>query len=381
MAKGWTSYENQGMLTESWRSFLSEEEQVVAGINSTEYPDSLVNILAPLIKSGAITQLQYEALERLLLDATAEDGVILEGPNGGPREFSSNTTSALSQIVDDFNLEPTALKTLQRTLDKWARMNTVKFATAARSEDLPPPEEEPTPVEVEEEPEETEPEEEPTPVEVEEEPPEGDIPGLFDSPAQEEPAEDDAEEETETATYSLSDTSEMKPDQQRALTRLKEFWTKQLGDQFDNPGQQFKKDLDEFISFLGPYKHAQVAESNRLARTIKNFATQAGYAPSGFDAQRLQGALRKLPDNHGAKRFMKVLAKYPKHIPFIVDNILPLIQKKEAVALVKKKKSEPISSPFPSLSPEELPMAAESLLRESIVNRWQMIAGIKKRVL
>ena len=122
------------------------EDIVVAGINSEVYPDSLINLLKPL---GFLTKDEKGQLLILMLNAAKEDNVVLEAIGVGdddPRKFSPDTSAKLNDLVASFKLPPTDRKKLEMTLNKWARLNTVKFSSPERSTpepdadvELPPP--------------------------------------------------------------------------------------------------------------------------------------------------------------------------------------------------------------------------------------------------
>lgn len=123
-----------------------DQDKKIAGINSREYPDSLINLLKPdPEKPGLIPDEQLTQLLQLLLKATEEDDIVLEaigGPDREPRTFSPNTTRDLNDLVASFNLDSKDQQTLEKTLNKWAKLNTVKFSAPPKEPDtdieLPP---------------------------------------------------------------------------------------------------------------------------------------------------------------------------------------------------------------------------------------------------
>lgn len=133
-----------------------DQDKVVAGINSDVYPDSLMNILKPI---DFLTKDEKGQLLLLMLKATEEDDVVLEAigdSDRGPRTFSPNTTRELNDLIASFGLESQNQKKLERTIQKWARMNTVKFSAPPKEPDMDfelPPE---APVDDETEPEDEE---------------------------------------------------------------------------------------------------------------------------------------------------------------------------------------------------------------------------------
>ena len=115
---------------------LDDQDKVVAGINSDVYPDSLMNILKSI---DFLTKDERGLLLRLMLKATEEDDVVLEGigdSDRGPRTFSPETTTKLNDLILSFGLEPKNQKKLERTIQKWARMNTVKFSAPPKEPEM-----------------------------------------------------------------------------------------------------------------------------------------------------------------------------------------------------------------------------------------------------
>ena len=116
-------------------------DKIVAGVNSREYPDSLINFLKPDPKKpGLIPDEQLSQLLQLLLKATEEDDIVLEalgGPERDPRTFSPNTVRELNKLVASFRLGSKVQQKLEKTLNKWAKMNTVKFSAASTSPTAP----------------------------------------------------------------------------------------------------------------------------------------------------------------------------------------------------------------------------------------------------
>ena len=118
-----------------------DQDKIIAGINSREYPDSLINLLKPdPEKPGLIPDEQLTQLLQLLLKATEEDDIVLEalgGPERDPRTFSPNTVRELNKLVASFRLDSKVQQKLEKTLNKWAKMNTVKFSAASTSPTAP----------------------------------------------------------------------------------------------------------------------------------------------------------------------------------------------------------------------------------------------------
>ena len=111
----------------------AEPDAEFAGINSDVYPDSLKNILKARVSDGTITDEQMEQIVLKMIALTREEGVVLEalGDEPNPRSYSSEATDQLRQLIDSFGLEPGAIKKLNQTINKWAKMNTVKFEPSA----------------------------------------------------------------------------------------------------------------------------------------------------------------------------------------------------------------------------------------------------------
>ena len=119
-----------------------EPSKVIAGINSLSYPDSLLNMLKNVDLEGP----QKRQLLNLMLQATEQDDIVLEAIGDAqrdPRTFSPKTSKRLNDLIGSFNLKPKAKNNLEKVLNKWAKMNTVKFSKAAMddedtADELPP---------------------------------------------------------------------------------------------------------------------------------------------------------------------------------------------------------------------------------------------------
>ena len=111
-----------------------EPSKVIAGINSLSYPDSLLNMLKNVDLEGP----QKRQLLNLMLQATEQDDIVLEAIGDAqrdPRTFSPKTSKRLNDLIDSFNLKPKAKNNLEKVLNKWAKMNTVKFSKAAMDDE------------------------------------------------------------------------------------------------------------------------------------------------------------------------------------------------------------------------------------------------------
>ena len=133
----------------------------------------------------------------------------------------------------------------------------------------------------------------------------------------------------------------------------------------DMAPSQFKKDLEEFVNFIGPFKNDNLYEgADTVKAKIQKIADTDYLRGNEADVVR---ALSDLPDDHGAVRILRGLKNNRKTITAVANAVLRSVKRKE-----KEAESE---------SPQTPPkMAAESLLRESTIDRWQQLAGIKKRV-
>ena len=69
----WSSFEKDKLLTESWRKFLHEEDQVVFGLNSDDNPDSLKMILADVVDEAT-----RDKIIALIAAAAEDESVVLE---------------------------------------------------------------------------------------------------------------------------------------------------------------------------------------------------------------------------------------------------------------------------------------------------------------
>ena len=127
----WSSFQKDKLLIESWREFIQEEEQKVYGINSEINSESLYSLLK---KSELLSDEQTKQLIQLMLKQTAEDRVVLEAigdPQRDARTFSSDTVAKLNALIDGFGLEDDKKSQLENVLNRWAKLNTVKFGTQA----------------------------------------------------------------------------------------------------------------------------------------------------------------------------------------------------------------------------------------------------------
>jgi hypothetical protein len=124
----WSSFKSQQVLTENWRRFLNEEEQVIYGLNSEDNPDSLQNLLSGVVGDDLIRQ-----IINLIASAADDEGVMLEAvtlqgsKSERDRVFSADTTKEILQGLSGLGLAGGELKKIIKVLNQWGRLNTVKF--------------------------------------------------------------------------------------------------------------------------------------------------------------------------------------------------------------------------------------------------------------
>ena len=128
----WSSFEKDKLLVEGWRKFLVEEPQVVYGLNSTDNPDSLQNLL-----KGVVDEEQIRKIINLIASAADDEGVMLEAvslqgsKSEQDRVFSGDTTREILQGLASLQLDPAKLKNVVKVLNQWGKLNTVKFEKPA----------------------------------------------------------------------------------------------------------------------------------------------------------------------------------------------------------------------------------------------------------
>lgn len=137
----WSSFKSQQLLTENWRRFLNEEEQIVYGLNSEDNPDSLQNLL-----SGVVDDEKIKQIINLIASAADDEGVMLEAvtlqgsKSERDRVFSADTTREILQGLSGLGLAGGELKKVIKVLNQWGKLNTVKFekpAVASASPEAP----------------------------------------------------------------------------------------------------------------------------------------------------------------------------------------------------------------------------------------------------
>ena len=282
----WSSFEKDKLLTESWRKFLHEEDQTVYGINSEQNTESLISFLSKNKDAIRITDEQITKIIDFMLAQTEEDEVVLEAmgdPQRDARTFSSDTTTKLNSLIDEFKrVDKTKL---EKVLNRWAKLNTVKFekpaAVSSAAPDEAPSEEPPATPSSNTTPTSSEPEATTTSKNPEKEGPE--FIYFFD---------------TNRASGEVAD--------------LKSAWNQRFGKQRT---ANFKRDLKKFADFVGPYVNfnesdiaTALSESNKFRKELKNF-TKA--APGYFmDDNQFTGALiKRVEKDNSTKRIILSLLK------------------------------------------------------------------------
>ena len=128
----WSSFKSQQLLTENWRRFLNEEEQIVYGLISEDNPDSLQNLL-----SGVVDDEKIKQIINLIASAADDEGVMLEAvtlqgsKSERDRVFSADTTREILQGLSGLGLAGGELKKVIKVLNQWGKLNTVKFESPA----------------------------------------------------------------------------------------------------------------------------------------------------------------------------------------------------------------------------------------------------------
>ena len=108
------------------------EDSIVYGINSEDNSESLYSLLDALVEKGLLSEEQRDKLVELMLQQTAKDEIVLEAigdPQRDNRTFSSDTVTKLNALINSFNLQDNAKSQLEKVLNRWAKLNTVKFGS------------------------------------------------------------------------------------------------------------------------------------------------------------------------------------------------------------------------------------------------------------
>ena len=225
-----------------------------------------------------------------------------------------------------------------------------------------------------------------------------------DEPVDDEPVDDEVETEKETIKYSLPKNwhRTLDPRTREVYSALENVHTRR------HKGKDFKKDLNALAQFLAPHNSSlevrKITESNRKARIMKMIAKANG---GKEEMMKTFGALRKGPLPDGVSRVIDTMLSYKGreggHAPGddlsqLVGTIMSKAKAVDISGRKKKSKETPAeTSQTSQATPEEEAAAMErgvaaddgamtaswaaqqeSLLRESTINRWQLIAGIKK---
>lgn len=141
----WSSFQNDKLLVEGWRSFLEEEQKVVYGLNAKDNPDSLINILNKA--ANFLTPEQKIAIVNLIANAASDEEVMLEAvtlqglKSEQDRVFSGATTREILQGIAALGLEAQNNKTLVKALNYWGRVNSIKFEKPVTATPVTPVEE------------------------------------------------------------------------------------------------------------------------------------------------------------------------------------------------------------------------------------------------
>ena len=419
----------QAKITQRWDRFLKENR--IAGIDSDVYPDSLLNMLKPLVQAGTITQQDSDDLINLLRTLTAENNIVLEaigGPEEDPRMYSSQSTWQLNTLIDALGLSAENRTALDATLNQWAKLNSVRFHPD------PAPEAIPTSVE----PPETPPigPEDEVPVGPEDEDPPEDpeitaITGADDgesigpdddgADAPTGPDDDGAGEEEEPSSIRQKADDALSWIKQKASDAVPEkLPTAQeielaldaatvagmtgYGEAIATPAafgslvvNLYQKDWDDALidvvslvpvagkAFKVAAKGGKIAKTLKHAEVAAKIAKKVKKAKAGKSVSDAIGKqLAKIPPEQvqqikNMRKFLDAL----EDVPWFKENTAPLLSKYDEMmdALNTAKNTDPFEVE-PEPAQKQPPIAAENKrLSESQIKRWQDLAGIKKRVL
>ena len=357
----WSSYPSQQRLAENWQRFLeNEEEQKIFGINSEPNinPESLLSLLQPLVQRGVIDQELSDALIDLMLFYSEKDGVVLEALGGKRRDartFSDQTTYALNDLISSAGLSPDAQDQLEAVLDKWARLNTVEFSSdvipGLPTSELPPA--------VDPEPEAVAPEEE----EVPETTPE-DLWQMLD------PGEEDGGEDAEAEMPTLDPFEPATPreDGEEEPPNAGEEATDLLSFLADNP------EYTPVDTYAQEWIGSIIEQS---PQALRPFAVQLGALlkrGGGIDFDASRNPPVNFLDTFAWEEHDNDYLHPDEHVQvrdvrFLDKNNLFVLASRAAEAENQRR-------------PTDLPMDAPSLsLQETLFKKWQLIAGITKKVI
>ena len=401
----------QRKITQQWDKFLKENR--IAGIDSDVYPDSLLNMLQPLVQNGTITQQHSDDLIELMRTLTAENDIVLEaigGPEKDPRMYSPQATWEINSVVDSLGLSTESRAALDATLNQWAKLNSVKFHPEPAPEALPISELPPIG----------------PPVDPEDEEPVG--------PEDDETREtvkigSDEDYETKKTVKAGGDEEDSSSIRQKADDAL--GWIKQkasdvvpeklptaqeielaldaatiagmtgYGEAIATPAalgslviNLYQKDWDDALidvvslvpvagkAFKVAAKGGKIAKTLKHAEVAAKIAKKVKKAKAGKSVSDAIGKqLAKIPPEQvqqikNMRKFLDAL----EDVPWFKENTAPLLSKYDEMmdALNRAKNADP----FEVEPTVKLPIAAENKrLSESQIKRWQDLAGIKQRVL
>jgi len=398
-----------------------EFDKIIAGINSLSYPDSLLNMLKNVNISGA----QKRQLLSLLLQATEQDDIVLEAigdPQRDPRTFSPETTEKLNDLLDSFGLDPKAQKNLEKVLNKWAKLNTVKFSKGPDYGQALPPEE--LPPEIPRDDEGGEDEVTDAPEDEEEEWVNRTTPITLPG---EDPGEEEPDEPTETGEAEEEDTDE-KAQESKVLSIIgssldaisaagvfppAEATLIPTGATLASLGLNLyqKKmgwallDLIALVPWAGKFAKAgslgkiakTVAATGKTGKALAATTKAMKLADPAFKATKIAKGVAGVKElyEHVPEEYIRI-AVYTKtddgkkyYIDFVLEVLgyvpHPIIKAgvealKEAVVWIRKDLGGPPKEPTRSNRDVPEPGMDPSELAETL-DRWQTIAGINKRIL
>lgn len=352
----WSSYPSQQRLVEDWQRFVeNDEEQKVFGINSEPNinPDSLLSMLGTLVKKGVIDQGLQDDLIDFMLAAADQDDVVLEALGGrkprDPRTFSDQTTYELNDLIAAAGLAPDAEDELEKTLNQWARLNTVEFSSDAipglGPSDLPP--------RGETEPEISTPEDDPA-----------ELPPLWQmlDPGEEEGVEDRA--------------AEIPPEDASDSTTP--------GEDEGEESSVADKDITDLSSFL--VNNPEYAPMETYAKAWIDAIDPEALRPFALNLAELAqrgGGIDFDPERAVPVNFWDIFAwddnanDYLHHEEHAHVREVGSTQKKNLFVLASL-----VTQAANRHNPADLPVRAPSLsLSEALFKKWQLIAGITKKVI
>ena len=173
----WSSFEKDRLLMESWRQHVNEEPEKVeelfgfgkakwekeaerqaaeAGEEYSRAKPQDVDVYAQGKLENILQSIRFLSSQQktALMDKMAEladdEGIMLEAvtltgsQSEQDRVFSAESTQELMGFIQTLGLEAAQTKQLLKALNQWAKMNTIKFATAAAGA-APQPEPDPEP--------------------------------------------------------------------------------------------------------------------------------------------------------------------------------------------------------------------------------------------